>query len=310
MASFTVVEGEVAFEAPNAGKPCKTWYKIVGSLDSEATPVVALHGGPGAGSAYLSPYIDLYTLHNVPVILYDQIGCGKSTRLPEKAGDATFWTFDLFCEELENLVRHLNLHDKGFSIVGPSWGGMLGAAYACTQPRGLKQLVISNAPASVPLAVKGINQLLSELPPDVYKTILDCHEKGDYDSPEYKTACAVFMRRHLCLIDPMPKELADALKSLGQDRTAFHTIHGPSEFKVTGSYKDWEGWREAHKIQAETLLIDGKYGQIVPMAVEPWFLAIPKIKWVTMQNSSHMPQYEEKGPYIEVIAHFLKVSFP
>ncbi len=44
------------------------------------------------------------------------------------------------------------------------------------------------------------------------------------------------------------------------------------------------------------------------MAIEPWFRAIPKIKWVTLQNSSHMPQFEERGRYIEVVAEFLKMS--
>lgn len=40
-------EGEVAFDAPGAGKPCKTWYKIYGSPESHPGPaLVALHGGP------------------------------------------------------------------------------------------------------------------------------------------------------------------------------------------------------------------------------------------------------------------------
>lgn len=117
MADTIFVEGEVAFDAPNAGKPCKTWYKTAGDLHGAGNrPIVLLHGGPGCvGSPTLVPYVDLYTKHGIPIVLYDQLGCGNSTRLPEKAGDATFWNFELFQKEIDNLVDHLDLREKGKS---------------------------------------------------------------------------------------------------------------------------------------------------------------------------------------------------
>jgi L-proline amide hydrolase len=121
MSTPSVVEGEIPFDAPGAGKPAKTWYKIVGGL--ETPPLIALHGGPGAGHEYVTPLTDLWDKYKIPVIFYDQIGCGHSTRFPEKNGDDSFWTFDLFIKELENLVSHFNLHQLGFYILGQSWGG-------------------------------------------------------------------------------------------------------------------------------------------------------------------------------------------
>lgn len=93
MAELPTTEGEVAFEVPEAGKPCKTFYKILGSLEATTGPVlIALHGGPGAGHEYLSPLGDLYAApYNIPTVLYDQIGCGRSTHLREKNGDEAFW---------------------------------------------------------------------------------------------------------------------------------------------------------------------------------------------------------------------------
>jgi hypothetical protein len=32
-----VTEGEVSFDVPAAGKPCKTWYKVYGDLSSSST---------------------------------------------------------------------------------------------------------------------------------------------------------------------------------------------------------------------------------------------------------------------------------
>jgi len=40
-----ISEGEVDFEVKDAGKPCKTWYKIFGDLNAGIRPLVTLHGG-------------------------------------------------------------------------------------------------------------------------------------------------------------------------------------------------------------------------------------------------------------------------
>ncbi|KAK7677081.1 hypothetical protein QCA50_019979 [Cerrena zonata] len=124
-----VHEGDVNFEIPSAGKLCKTHYWIVGDLKTSKTPLVILHGGPGATHHYVSINDELYKLHDIPVILYDQIGNGNSTHLPEKRGDADFWTVQLFINELDNLLKHLAIQQR-YDILGHSWGGMLAASFA------------------------------------------------------------------------------------------------------------------------------------------------------------------------------------
>lgn len=54
---------------------------------------------------------------------YDQIGCGRSTHLPEKLGDEAFWSVELFVRELDNLIYYLGLRETGFHLLGQSWGG-------------------------------------------------------------------------------------------------------------------------------------------------------------------------------------------
>lgn len=157
MTEFPVSEGEFAWEVPNAGKPCKTWFKILGDLESTHGPVlIALHGGPGAGHEYLVPLADLYKPYGIPTVLYDQIGCGRSTHLRERMGDAEFWSFELFIKELDTLIDHLDLRGRGFFLLGQSWGGVLAASYAMHRPQGrtpagLRKLVIASGPSSIPL---------------------------------------------------------------------------------------------------------------------------------------------------------------
>lgn len=119
---LNVVEGEVEFVVPAAGKLCKTWYKIVGDLHASVSrrPLVALHGGPGVNHGYLFILTDLTTAHGIPLVLYDQLGSGYSTHLPEKMGDVEFWTEQLFLDELDNLLSHLGIQDN-YDILGHSY---------------------------------------------------------------------------------------------------------------------------------------------------------------------------------------------
>lgn len=224
MAAQAVTEGEVAFDAPGAGKPCKTWYKIIGRLDSGAIPLIALHGGPGGGHEYLTPLEDLHSTQGIPIIFYDQIGCARSTHLQEKKGDDSFWTFDLFVKELDNLVDHLQLRESGFYVLGQSWGGMLGSTYASRQPRGLKKLVLVSSPASIPLYMENCKILLAGLPRDVRDTLEECDRLGDHESERFQAAALVFNKKHVCRIDPMPEPVMKAFEHLKEDPTSYITM--------------------------------------------------------------------------------------
>ena len=217
-------EGLVPFNVPAANKPCHTWYRIIGDLSSSSKPVVTLHGGPGACHEYLLPLRDLNVEHSIPIIFYDQIGNGHSTRLREKDGDEGFWTEELFRAELDNLVDHLGLRDRGFDILGQSWGGMLASKYAALQPKGLRKLVLADTCASVKLLLQGTNVLRAQLPNDVKEVLDRCEKEETVDSDEYEQACVVFYKRHLCRLDPWPKEVEAALGHLKEDPTVYKTM--------------------------------------------------------------------------------------
>ena len=222
MVSLDIKEGTVPLEVPGLGKPCQTWYRTIGSLSGSRTPLVVLHGGPGACHEYMLPLQDLHTSYEIPVLLYDQLGNGKSTRLPEKAGDQAFWTEELFITELENLLNHLGI--RSFDLYGHSWGGMLASRFATQNPKGLRRLVISSAPASTDLLLKGSDSMRGELPEDVQETMKRCEAAGDFESKEYEEACMVSYRKHLCRMEPWPQEVEAALQHLQDDPTVYLTM--------------------------------------------------------------------------------------
>ncbi|KAI1269033.1 proline-specific peptidase [Xylariaceae sp. FL1019] len=298
-------EGQVSFTVPGVEKPCHTWYKIIGEVGA-VPALIILHGGPGCEHGYVAGLAALNTSIGAPIVLYDQVGCGRSTRFREKMGDAEFWSFDLFFTELNNLIDHLDLRKgSGFSILGHSWGGTLGGAYASTRPLGLRKLIIYGGPCDIPLYVKGVKQWMAQLPVDVRQTLEDCASRGDYESEEFEKAAAVWNAKHVCRLDPWPEELVKSFKNVKEDPTANVTIQGPAEFAVTGSIKNWSGWQEAHNIEAETLLLNGRYDEVQDIAMYPWFDAIPKVKWMTIEDASHLGHVENKERFFRICSDFL-----
>lgn len=168
------------------------------------------------------------------VVHYDQLGNGRSTHLRNKGAD--FWTPRLFLDELENLLRHLNIAGR-YHVLGQSWGGMLGAEHAVTRPNGLKALVIANSPASMELWVREANRLREALPPEVQATLLKHERAGTTSDPDYVKAMRVFYDRHVCRVTPWPDEVARTFKSIDDDPTVYWTMNGPSEFHVVGTLK-------------------------------------------------------------------------
>ncbi|KAI9066268.1 proline-specific peptidase [Trametes sanguinea] len=309
--SLIAMEGEVDFKAPGTDKPCKTWYKVFGDLSSGRRPLVALHGGPGAVHDYLLTLTDLTKFHGIPLVLYDQLGNGRSTHLPEKRGDATFWTDNLFIAELENLLEHLGIQDD-YDLYGHSWGGMLGGRFAIRQPPGLKRLIIANAPVSIDLWIAAANRLKTELPLLLQATI-DRHEaEGTTDDKEYQQAVMCFYGRYVCRVSPWPAEVSRIFESIEEDPTVYSTMIGPSEFFITGSLRNWSllGGGHLHKIKAPTLLLNGKFDEAQDSVMCPFFRDIPNVEWHTFKNSSHMPHHEERDQFMDVVSQFLLKEIP
>jgi len=278
-----------------------TWYRVVGDLKSSKTPVMVLHGGPGAGHNYCEPIAEVLAQTGRAAVLYDQIGCGNSTHLPDKPKE--FWTPELFMEELVLLTEHLGISNK-YNIVGQSWGGMLGMQFAITKPKGLNALVVADSPASMEVWVSEANKLRKELPPEVEATLLKHEAAGTTEDPEYVAAVDVFYSRHLCRI-PQPPYVVASFEQLAADPTVYHTMNGPSEFHVIGSLKHWDIRPQLKEISAPTLLVSGQYDEATPAMVKEIHGLIPGSKWELFAESSHMPHVEEPAKFKRVVSEFL-----
>lgn len=296
MADIPTREGYVPF------REYRTWYRVTGDLASGRLPLVVAHGGPGCTHDYVDSFKDIAALDGRPVIHYDQLGNGNSTRLPEKGQE--FWTVPLFLEELDSLLAHIDIKDR-YAFLGQSWGGMLGAEHAVRQPLGLKALVIANSPANMRTWVSEANRLRADLPADVQATLLRHEDAGTLTHPDYIAASRVFYDRHVCRVVPWPEEVARTFAIMDEDNTVYRNMNGPTEFHVIGTMKDWTIEDRLKDIVAPTLLISGRHDEATPLVVRPYVENVPGCRWVVFEESSHMPHVEEKDLCLKTVSDFL-----
>jgi len=279
----------------------QTWYRVTGDLDAGKTPLVVLHGGPGAAHNYTLRIAGI-AAQGRAVVHYDQLGIGNSTHLPERGAD--FWTVQLFLDELDNLLTKLGIAGR-YHVLGQSWGGMLAAEHAVRRPAGLRGLVIANSPASMRLWLSEAARLRGDLPAEVQRTLLAHETAGTTDHPDYRAAEQVFNARHVCRIVPNPPEVAETFALLDADPTVYHTMNGPNEFHVIGTLKDWTVIDRLSRITASTLLVSGRYDEATEAAVQPYADHIPDVRWTIFEDSSHMPHVEEEESYLRLVGGFL-----
>src|SRR5271166_4035307 len=80
----------------------RVWYRAAGE-ETDAIPLLGLHGGPDFTHYYLEP-LEALAQHR-RVIFYDQLGCGRS----DHPDDLSLWTLDRLVEEFAQVRVALHL---------------------------------------------------------------------------------------------------------------------------------------------------------------------------------------------------------
>ncbi|KAF9000125.1 proline iminopeptidase [Cyathus striatus] len=285
-------EGIIPFNV--GGEVFQTKYWVFGSLENRTqAPLVVLHGGPGLTHDYLLPISDLATSR--PVIFYDQLGNGKSAHLPNK--EKQFWTIDLFIDELENLLNHFRISD-GFHLIGHSWGGMLELEFEIRRkPKGLQSLIVTNSLAAMEMWNRSNAELVKTFP----KWVQEGMAIGMKDLKASAPAMREFRTKHGCRIQPFPEEYVHTLDQLfsesGDPTVAFAMF--------SSVLKDWNIIDSLHMVRVPVFLINGRFDVSQDFVNIPMFNSLPKVRWVTFENSSHTPFWEERGKYMDTISKFL-----
>lgn len=280
----------------DVGNHRNVWTKKVGNSPIK---VLLLHGGPGADHVYFECFEDFLPPNGIEFYYYDQLDSTNS----DKPNDPALWTIERYRDEVEAVRKGLGL--ESFYLYGHSWGGMLAIEYALAYPQHLRGLVISNMTAGIQAYQKYAALLRSQLPTEVI-AVLDKYEKaGDYKSAEYQqVVLEQVYSRHICRLNPWPEPL---LRSFGHlNERVYNSMQGPNELVITGSYKNWERWRDLPKIRTRALTMGARYDEMNPDDMRRMAKLMPNAQAWISDKGSHMSFYDDQVPYFEALLTFLK----
>ena len=274
------------------------FYRVIGS--GKGAPVVLLHGGPGYTSHYLEPLAR--TLGNDrPVIVYDQLGSGRSDRVTDTALLHT----DRFVRELDSLRRALHL-DR-IHLYGHSWGSMLALEYLATNPAGVVSVTLAS-PLITSAAWARDGQTLLKTMPDSIQRIVAAHEAaGTTASQQYQDASLEYMKRYVFGMEPpYPPEVDSAMA--GFSPFVYETMWGPSEFNPTGSLKHFDRSAVLKDLRMPVLFTVGRQDEATPETIQRFARDVPNARMRVFERSAHMAMLTERDTYADAVRAFLRAA--
>ena len=148
------------------------------------TPVVFLHGGPGAGAQAM--HRRFFDPKSYRIVIFDQRGCGRS----QPIGDLTDNTTQHLVADMERLREHLGI--ERWIVFGGSWGSTLALAYGITHPERCAGFILRGVflgrTREVNWFIDGIKTVFPE-PWQALVEYLPPEERGDVLAGYYRRLC-------------------------------------------------------------------------------------------------------------------------
>ena len=272
------------------------FYEQRGS--SSGTPLVCVHGGPGFTALYLEPLFRL--AGQLPVVCYDQAGCGRARR----SGARRSFSLAGFVDELEQLRRALGC--ESMHLLGHSFGGAIIGEYILAHPERVASAVFASVSIDIPRWIADGERLVSKLPLMQRMILNEGKRSGQLLSPQYQEALARYYDQHVYGVSPLPERIQQSIDQA--DSVTYSTVWGPNELLVTGVVRDYSLTPRLGEIRCPTLFTCGRFDEATPEAHEFFASQVAGARCAVFEKSAHHPQETEEEAYIALLQEFLSAA--
>jgi proline iminopeptidase len=249
------------------------YYEVVGSRGS---PIIVVHGGPGATHNYLRPEWDHLAVQ-YPVVYYDQRGCGRS----ERSGR---YDWRDHVEDVNRLIEHV-APGKRVVLAGSSWGSLLALLYAVQYPDRVEALMLNGLPRWPRRALT-----LEDLPPRM-------GARADSILAGYPVGTLVEERTMPRQFSPdTPDGIPDRLKI---SQFCEDVFHGTNK-----SLSDAPPLEALALLRVPALVLRGEHAGSGDGSAE-LARVLPLARVVTIASSGHDPWFEQPGRFFAEVLNFL-----
>lgn len=278
----------------DSGFTTRTPVPLFFRADGEGSPVLLLHGGPGAHHDYLYPQMLALTKRH-RVITYDQRGGGQS-----KTDDPTPITWRTQVDDLATVIGEFGPRE-GLTLVGYSWGALLAMLYAIqctvdpTLPVPRRMVLISPAPISrawrdqfeTTLAERGRRDVIAAMRAELAASGLRERDPAAYRQRGFELSVAGYF--------------ADPHKAMAL--TPFR-VTGKVQQSVWQSLGDFDLTSSLRAVRIPTLVIHGMDDPI-PLASAEAAADALGAELVVLEECGHVPYVERPAPLFAAIESFL-----
>jgi proline iminopeptidase len=281
------------------------YYMSVG----QGTPLMIVHGGPGASHDYLLPHL-LPLMRTNRLVFIDERGSGKSSILE----DPKQYNVVNMVEDIETVRQALNLGK--INLLGHSAGGPLVEAYTFKYQQHVSHLILGSTFASTKQLNAALAKMKSEMPVKDRERVEALEaaglfgkgepwEQGRYPEEYAKLAWGVGYFPYLYQNRPDPNY--DAVG--GNTTTAWDVYremwgsHG--EFVVDGNLTEVEYVDKLSQIKVPTLIIVGDHDESDPQMSKEMHAKIAGSKLVILPKSGHMTFVDQPTLFLKAVSDFV-----
>jgi proline iminopeptidase len=255
----------------------------------EKPVLFAVHGGPGGEHSGYKPALTPLA-SKVQIVYFDHRGQGRSAR-----GAKETYTLENNVEDMEALRQYLGL--RQIVVLGTSYGGMVGMAYAARYPKNVSHLIlVATSPdnrflesARESVKVRGTKEQMKAVEKLLDASFSDEGELRDY----FRVMGPLYSLKHNPAV--AEERLARQIFSVDAINAAFGGFFNQIDLKD-----------ELGKITAPVLILAGKHDWICPPELSQVIKErIPKADFRIFENSSHALAADEHEAYLDAIRGFL-----
>jgi proline iminopeptidase len=281
------------------------YYESLG----RGTPLVILHGGPGASHDYFLPYL-LPLARQHRLVFIDERGSGRSEKLEDPSG----YTVENMAEDVEAVRQGLKLGK--ISLLGHSFGGVLAQAYALKYQRNLTHLVLCSTFHSTTKMNEVFRRMMAAMDPELRNRIESLEKAGLYGRgkvyernryPNDYMAAAWGEGYFPYLYQRRPDPNYDPAANGVMSWDLYREMWGSSgEFVIDGNLKSVEYGDRLNSITVPTLITAGDHDECAPSLSREMHEKIGGSKLVILPQSGHMTFVDQPGLFLKAVGEFLR----
>ncbi len=281
------------------------YYETVG----RGTPLVIVHGGPGASHDYFLPYL-LPLMRSNKLVFIDERGSGKSS----KVADPKQYNVANMVEDLEAVRVALGLGK--ISLLGHSFGGVLVQAYAFKYQKNLSHLVLGSTFASTREINEALAKMKADMDPKDRERVNaleatglfgkgEIWEHGRYPDEYAKLAWGKGYFPYIYVSQPDPNY--DPVSSnTTKAWDVYREMWGSDgEFIVDGNLKEVEYVERLSEIKVPTLIIVGEHDESDPKMSKEMHEKIAGSQLVILPRSGHMTFVDQPEMFLKAVGEFV-----